>query len=81
MQFFYLQSSGSDLIISEKIQKRRLYLKIWQVNVGRIKLYLMDSDIPENSDEDLREITKRLYGGDQENLVEISIFIQQTNSH
>ncbi len=59
-------ASGSDLIISEKIQRRRVYLKIWQVNVGRIKLYFMDSDIPENTDEDLKEITKRLYGGDQE---------------
>lgn len=59
-------ASGNDLIISEKIQRRRVYLKVWQVNVGRIRLYLMDSDIPENSDEDLREITKRLYGGDQD---------------
>ena len=58
--------NGNDLIISEKIQKRRVYLKVWQINVGRIKLYLLDSDIPENTDDDLREITKRLYGGDQE---------------
>ncbi len=59
-------ANGNDLIISEKIQRRRVYLKVWQVNVGRIKLYFMDSDILENSDEDLREITKRLYGGDQD---------------
>ena len=59
-------ASGNDLIISEKIQRRRVYLKVWQINVGRVKLYLMDSDILENADEDLKEITKRLYGGDQE---------------
>ena len=59
-------AKGNDLIISEKIQRRRIYLKVWQVNVGRVKLYLMDSDIIENADEDIKEITKRLYGGDQE---------------
>ncbi len=26
-------------------QKERLYLKVWQINVGRVKLYLLDSDI------------------------------------
>jgi starch phosphorylase len=58
--------NGNDLIISEKIQRRRVYLKIWQINVGRIKLYLMDSDIDANSEPELREITKKLYGGDQD---------------
>ena len=58
--------NGNDLIISEKIQRKRVFLKVWQINVGRIKLYLMDSDIEENADQDLKDITKRLYGGDQE---------------
>ena len=59
-------ANGNDLIISEKIQRRRIYLKVWQINVGRVKLYLMDSDIMENADDDLKEVTKKLYGGDQE---------------
>ena len=46
-------------------QKRRLYLKVWQINVGRVKLYLLDSDIDKNNEED-RDVTLRLYGGDQE---------------
>ena len=54
-----------DLIIDIPLENRTLYLKIWQINVGRIKLYLMDSDIEQN-DEDLRGITLRLYGGDKE---------------
>ena len=58
--------NGNDLIISEKIQRKRVYLKVWQINVGRVKLYLMDSDIAENTDNEMKEITKRLYGGDQE---------------
>ena len=56
---------GEDLIISVKFPKRKLYLKVWQITVGRIKLYLMDSDIDKNNDED-RDVTLRLYGGDQE---------------
>ena len=57
--------NGEDLIIYVKFPKRRLYLKVWQINVGRIKLYLLDSDIEKNNEED-RDVTLRLYGGDQE---------------
>ena len=56
---------GKDLIIYVKFPKRRLYLKVWSVNVGRVTLYLMDSDIEENHEE-YRNITTTLYGGDQE---------------
>ena len=56
---------GKDLIIFVKFPKKRLYLKVWQINVGRVKLYLMDSDIPENNEE-YKNITATLYGGDQE---------------
>ncbi len=41
---------------------RALYARVWQVAVGRIKLLLLDTDIPENEDE-LRSVTDRLYGG------------------
>ena len=54
-----------DVVINIELENRTLYLKVWQINVGRIKLYLMDSDIEQN-DEDLRNITLRLYGGDKE---------------
>ena len=57
--------NDKDLIIYLKFPKRRLYLKVWQINVGRIKLYLMDSDIDQNNEE-YRNITTTLYGGDQE---------------
>ena len=43
----------------------RLYLKVWKIQVGRVSLYLLDSDIEENKDK-YRNITLRLYGGDQE---------------
>ena len=56
---------GDDMTIYIKFPKRRIYLKVWQVNVGRVKLYLLDSDIEKNNPED-RDVTLRLYGGDQE---------------
>ncbi len=57
--------NGEDLLIYIKFPKRRIYLKVWQINVGRVKLYLLDSDIDKNNPED-RDVTLRLYGGDQE---------------
>ena len=56
---------GEDLLIYVKFPKRRLYLKVWEINIGRVKLYLLDSDIENNNPED-RDVTLKLYGGDQE---------------
>ena len=56
---------GNDFITYVKFPKRRIYLKVWEINVGRVKLYLLDSDIDMNNIED-RDTTARLYGGDQE---------------
>ena len=58
-------ANGEDLIIYVKFPKRRLYLKVWHINVGRVTLYLLDSDIDKNNEED-RDVTLKLYGGDQE---------------
>lgn len=44
---------------------RNVFAKLWQVNVGRIHLYLLDTDIEENEDED-KEITARLYDANWE---------------
>ncbi len=66
---------GDDLIVESRIQRKRLYLKVWQVNVGRVKLYLLDSDIEQNLDQDFREITKYLYGGDQETRIRQEIVL------
>ena len=67
---------GEDLIIYVKFPKRRLYLKVWSINVGRIKLYLLDSDIEKNNPED-RDVTLKLYGGDQEMRIRQEIVLGQ----
>ena len=56
---------GKNLTVMLRLPRRNLHLNAWCLNVGRIKLYLLDSDIEENPPE-YKEITKTLYGGDQE---------------
>jgi len=58
-------NTDRDVIIDIELGGRTIYVKLWQIFVGRVKLYLMDTDIEQN-DEDLRNITLRLYGGDKE---------------
>ncbi len=54
-----------EMKISVNLLGTEVFLKVWQINVGRIKLFLLDSDIKENKAE-FRNITLRLYGGDKE---------------
>lgn len=49
-------------------ESRVLRARVWVAQVGRIPLLLLDSDIPEN-DHDMRNVTDRLYGGDQEHRI------------
>jgi len=55
---------GSPLKIEVPLGSQKLKAQIWLVQVGRVRLYLLDSDIPDNEPE-LRTITARLYGGDR----------------
>ena len=58
--------AGDWIKIGIAMPGRTLYAKIWRVNVGRIPLYLMDTDIDDNTPFD-RGVTAQLYGGDWEN--------------
>src|SRR5437016_873444 len=53
------------LLISVPILDREVFARVWKLRVGRVNVYLLDTDIPENSPED-RRITAELYGGDLE---------------
>jgi starch phosphorylase len=60
-----VQRNGANVRIGVRILDREVYAKIWELHVGRINLYLLDTDIPENNAAD-RLITAELYGGDLE---------------
>ena len=68
--------NGKDILVAIQLPKRKLYLKAWKINVGRVELYLLDSDIEENNPE-YRPITRTLYGGDQETRIQQEIVLGQ----
>jgi glycogen phosphorylase/synthase len=61
-----LDEHGRLLEIRLQLPSSELVLRAWKVAVGRVSLYLLDTNVPENRPED-RDITRTLYGGDQEN--------------
>jgi glycogen phosphorylase len=56
---------GTPLLIGVPFPGREVRARIWRIQVGRVPLYLLDTNIPQNSPED-RQITGRLYGGDHD---------------
>lgn len=61
-----LDKDGKQLVIEVPFPYAIVYANVWKVNVGRVSLYLLDTDNPRNSEYD-RDITHTLYGGDWEN--------------
>jgi phosphorylase/glycogen(starch) synthase len=57
---------GEFKTISIALPGRTMYARIWRVDVGRIPLYLLDTDLDLNQPQD-RNVTHTLYGGDSEN--------------
>lgn len=57
--------AGNVLLVGVDVLGHTVYSKVWEVKVGQVKLYLLDTDVPENSLDD-REITNSLYGGSRE---------------
>jgi starch phosphorylase len=58
-------ADGNEVMISVDLPGRRIHAKVWKLQVGRIPLYLMDTDVEPNAPHD-RELSARLYGGDRE---------------
>ncbi len=63
-----MDAEGHPMLLEVPFPGRVVYSHIWRVNVGRMKLYLMDTDFDLNSEFD-RVITHQLYGGDWENRI------------
>ena len=57
------RADGSWLTVSVEVADRTVLARVWRAEAGRVPVYLLDSDCPENSEAD-RNITYRLYGGD-----------------
>ncbi len=67
-------SDGSPLKISIPFPGRKVTVQMWRVQVGRVPLYLLDTNIPENTPED-QALTSQLYGGDTEMRIKQEILL------
>lgn len=56
---------GHAALIEVRLPGRSVYAKVWRIQVGRVPLFLMDTDVETNAPAD-RELSARLYGGDHE---------------
>ncbi len=69
-----LDANGKRLTIQVPFHNRHLTIGAWLVTVGRIPLYVLDTDLPENTPAD-RSITHTLYGGDRETRIQQEIVL------
>lgn len=60
-----IMPSGAPCQVQIEMSRRTVLALVWHVRVGRVVLYLIDTDVPDNAPGD-RELSARLYGGDQE---------------
>lgn len=65
---------GMPIMIDIDFPGRKVYCRIWRVQVGRIPLYLLDTNTPENSHAD-RKITYQLYAGDNETRIQQELIL------
>ncbi len=65
---------GEPITVSVELPGREVTLAVWRCDVGRVPLYLLDANLPENSKQD-RDITKSLYGGDIETRIQQEIVL------
>jgi glycogen phosphorylase len=64
-----VDAAGAPLLVGVNVPRGRvLKARIWRADIGRVPLLLLDSDIEDNPD-DLRGVTDRLYGGDQDHRI------------
>ncbi|MYD40081.1 MAG: glycosyltransferase family 1 protein [Chloroflexi bacterium] len=70
-----LDENDQPLKIAVPLPGRELYAQIWKVQVGRVSLYLLDSNIDDNDWEEDRNLTDRLYGGDRRTRIRQEILL------
>jgi starch phosphorylase len=58
-----LDAKGEPVVVTVRIAMALARVRAWRVNVGRVRLYLLDTDLPEN-ETFIRDLTRRVYGGD-----------------
>ncbi|HWD93916.1 MAG TPA: alpha-glucan family phosphorylase [Verrucomicrobiae bacterium] len=58
-----LNAKGEQIVLSLDIGMNQVFFQAWRVNVGRVPVYLLDTNLPQN-EQHFRDLTLRVYGGD-----------------
>jgi starch phosphorylase len=58
-----LNAKGEQIVLSVEIAMNQVFFQAWRVNVGRVPVYLLDTNLPQN-EQHFRDLTLRVYGGD-----------------
>jgi starch phosphorylase len=66
--------NGDPCVVAVPLGDRTVLVAVWRVRLGRVKLYLLDTDLEENAPWD-RELSARLYGGDRETRIQQEIIL------
>ena len=69
-----LGSDGRPCLVAVPLGNRSVLVSVWRVRLGRVTLYLLDTDLEENAPWD-RELSARLYGGDRETRIQQEIIL------
>jgi glycogen phosphorylase len=69
-----LTADGKPCVTAVPLGDRSVLAAVWRVQVGRVNLYLLDTDLEENAPWD-RELSARLYGGDRETRIQQEIIL------
>jgi len=63
-----VDESGIPIVASMSLALGSIKFRAWRLNVGRIPIYLIDTDLPENETQ-VRDLTRHVYGGDNSNRI------------
>jgi starch phosphorylase len=69
-----LNENKEPLMLSVRFPERDVFFQIWKIQIGRIPLYLLDTNVSKNSESD-RKITETLYGGNAETRIQQEIIL------
>src|SRR5262245_62551483 len=69
-----LRPDGTPVTVAVPFPGRTVHARVWRAQVGKVPLYLLDTDLPANREDD-RWITGHLYGGDQDTRIRQEIVL------
>ena len=69
-----LDKNEEPLVLSVNLAEREVFFHVWKIQIGRVPLYLLDTNVKQNSEND-RRITETLYGGNVETRIQQEIIL------